>query len=221
MMGGGNNSPSSAANNPWAGGGMPPQPTPDQMNTAVNMLENPMIQQMMEQALSQNPDYFRNMLTASNPMLGQMFQNNPQAADDLIRSMMNPTVMRSMAQMQQAMVPPSSNNPISATAPQGQGIDFSSLLQSMQNPSTTLAPPGPPSTPADRYRNQLRSLYDMGFDDEQQSLAALQAAHGNLNRAVDMLLAGEVPVSPQAPAVAGDQQEPPPPSKDHEDKKND
>lgn len=229
IMGGGSNSPFAsgnnpmAANNPWAGGGMPPQPTPDQLNTAVNMLENPMIQQMMEQALSQNPDYFRNMLTASNPMLAQMFQNNPQAADDLVRSMMNPAVMRSMAQMQQAMGPPSNNNTISAaaTAPQGQGIDFSSLLQSMQSSGTTSAPPGPPQTPADRYRNQLRSLYDMGFDDEQQSLGALQAAHGNLNRAVDMLLAGEVPASPQTPTAGGDPQDPPPPSKDHDDKKND
>merc|ERR1711920_1222335 len=47
--------------------------------------------------------------------------------------------------------------------------------------------------PADRYRNQLQSLRDMGFDDEQASLQALQQNHGNLNRAVDQLLMGPPP----------------------------
>jgi len=42
----------------------------------------------------------------------------------------------------------------------------------------------------------------MGFDDEQQSLAALLRAQGNLNRAVDILLAGEVPATQTVPSTA-------------------
>ena len=226
--------------NPWAaaaGGGMPPQPSPEQLNAAINMMDNPMMQQMMDQALQQNPEFFRNVLTSQNPMFAQMFQNNPEAADNMIRTMMNPQVMRSMMQMQQAMSGMSNpNSNASATASLNTnhmgnplmpgGMDFSSLFQSMQN--THIG--GQPQNPADRYRNQLRSLYDMGFDDEQQSLAALQAAHGNLNRAVDMLLAGEVPASsppvaaPAPPSSEGNNEEsqsPAPAPKDAEDKKND
>lgn len=49
--------------------------------------------------------------------------------------------------------------------------------------------------PAVRYQRQLQSLYDMGFDDEQRNLDALLAVHGNLNRAVDMLVEGNVPTT--------------------------
>lgn len=259
---GANNSSPFATNNPWAaaGGahaGMPPQPSPDQLNAAINMMDNPMMQQMMEQALQQNPEFFRNMMAAQNPMFAQMFQNNPEAANNMIRTMMNPQVMRSMMQMQQAMGGLANPNNAAPAAPGTSAnnsmnnpfmpgaLDFSSLFQSMQNAQiggqqAAAAAATPPQDPADRYRNQLRSLYDMGFDDEQQSLAALQAAHGNLNRAVDMLLAGEVPASsrtPPAPMPAppsnnadsnnnnnneGEEAQPPAPApKDAEDKKND
>jgi ubiquilin len=234
--------------NPWANAatGMPRQPSPDQMNAAISMMENPMIQQMMDQALNQNPEFFRNMLASQNPLLGQMFQDNPEAATNMIRTMMNPQVMRSMAQMQQAMggfTNPSGPPPTAFSAsgntstgfPSGGGsLDFSSMIQSLQGSPFGAPPPAPPQNPADRYRIQLRSLYDMGFDDEQQSLAALQAAHGNLNRAVDMLLMGEVPpttpepaagASPPAPPPATDngaaEESPPSEPKDAQEKKND
>ena len=244
MMGGNSNRANPlASSNPWAAasggaGSVPPQPSMDQMNAAISMMENPMIQQMMDQTMSQNPEFFRNMLAAQNPMLGQMFQNNPEAANNFLRTMMNPQVMRSMMQLQQAMggvtgnpaMPPLATPGNSAgMPPPPSGLDFASLFQSMNNAnigglSATSSPP--PQNPADRYRNQLRSLYDMGFDDEQQSLAALQAAHGNLNRAVDMLLAGDVPASPVPAASSGDNSnnnDIPPPSepKDSQDKKND
>jgi membrane protease subunit (stomatin/prohibitin family) len=80
--------------------------------------------------------------------------------------------------------------------------------------------------PADRYRSQLQSLRDMGFDDEQASLAALQQNHGNLNRAVDQLLMGPSPPAAAAPvaAPAPSNQEvsgPPHEPKEGDDKKND
>ena len=249
MMGGGGNL--AAANNPWASGGgagMPPQPSQDQLNAAINMMENPMIRQMMDQAINENPDLFRNMMAAQNPMLGQMFQNNPEAANQMIRTMMDPNIMRSMAQLQQAMGGSANPNNV-GTHPSGSnaashtpvtpvpGMDFTSLFQSMQNTHIGAQPSAAPQNPADRFRNQLRSLYEMGFDDEQQCMAALQSAHGNLNRAVDMLLAGEVPASAPQPAAPSASPSPPsdapssennsepeapaPAPKDAEDKKND
>ena len=216
---------SMAAANPWASmmgmpGGMPQPgqpPSQEQMNAALNMLENPMVQQMMDQAMQQNPDMFRQMLEAQNPMMAQMFANNPEAANNFVRSMMNPQTMRSMLSMQQAfggmMPPPGQQAPGNATTGQSPAMDFSSLLQSMNNSGMPppaggsmfgmpmVPPQQPQQAPADRYRSQLRSLYDMGFDDEQQCLAAMERASGNLNRAVDMLLAGEIPSSPPAPAT--------------------
>merc|ERR1712228_568555 len=84
-------------------------------------------------------------------------------------------------------------NPFMMPPPQtsaGGSLDFSNLLQQFQglNTASPTGAPSQPTNPADRYRVQLRSLYDMGFDDEQASLAALQAVNGNLNRAVDHLL---------------------------------
>jgi ubiquilin len=170
--------------------------------------------------------------------------------------MMNPQVMRSMAQLQQAMggfpspgtaVPPfhpvagsagQQSSPFAAAATgrtgvDNAGMDFTSLFQSLQNTqmtggaglSSTATASVSPQNPAERYRQQLRSLYDMGFDDEQQNLSALQAAHGNLNRAVDMLLAGEVPSSsisaPNAAVNNSADNAPAPEPKDEQDKKND
>ena len=60
----------------------------------------------------------------------------------------------------------------------------------------------PQQSPAERFRIQLRSLYDMGFDDEQRSLAALQQTGGNLNRAVDVLLSGDIPAAVPANTTA-------------------
>jgi len=200
-------------------------PTQEQMNATLSLLENPMISQMMEQAMQQNPDMFRQMMVGSNPMLQSMFQNNPEAADNLIRTMMNPAMLRNMMQMQQAFG--------GAAAPQQQqqqqqqpggsmnasatgGLDFGAMLQQMNNASMSSSGGGAPAfppmfgmpptqqqqqAPADRYRNQLQQLYGMGFDDEQRCLAALESSYGNLNRAVDMLLSGDVPIPAPAPST--------------------
>ncbi len=52
--------------------------------------------------------------------------------------------------------------------------------------------------PADRFRHELQFLYDMGFDDKKANLTALQLHHGNLNRAIDALLTGTVPMTTYA-----------------------
>lgn len=65
-----------AANNPWANPML--GPNGQNLESTLQMLENPMMQQMMQQMMS-NPDNMRQMMQ-SNPMLQQMAQTNPQAA---------------------------------------------------------------------------------------------------------------------------------------------
>ena len=113
--------------------------------------------------------------------------------------------MSALAAMMGGMPPPpgaGGGNGGATGAAAGAPMDFSNLLQQFQQ--TGFGAPGgspfggvpvPPTNPADRYRNQLQSLYGMGFDDEQANLAALQANHGNLNRAVDQLLMAPPPAA--------------------------
>merc|ERR1712076_65008 len=145
-------------NNPWLQGsndtnpnplasmmGMPQpgvSPNQEQMNAAINMLENPMIQQMMEQALEQNPDMFRQMVVQQNPMMASMFANN------FIRTMMNPEMLRNMMQMQQAFAGAAPSQPTGrtqSTDSPSNGLDFASLLQQMNN--TGISPPSPIGAP--------------------------------------------------------------------------
>jgi len=260
------------AANPWAPGAMPGMGQPPNPEQLMQMLDNPVMMNMMQQMVDQNPDMIRQMMEAQNPMMRQMFQNNPEQANQFIRQMMNPQNLRSMLQLQRAMggampgMPQAnagldfsnllgSSTPSSAPPP----LDFGAMLQQMQVGAGPMAGTGaggvPPldfgsflqqmqgtsgqqqnQHPADRYRSQLQSLRDMGFDDEQACLTALQQNHGNLNRAVDQLLMGP-PVSAPAPsatatASAPAVQPPPPPSsedsntddatpKPADDKKND
>merc|ERR1712232_755801 len=68
-------------------------------------------------------------------------------------------------------------------------LDFSQLLTQLQNTSMS----SPPSTsnvpPEERYRVALQSLNDMGFTNRDQNLRILQQAQGNVNRAVELILA--------------------------------
>ena len=217
--------------NPWGGpggaAGMPGMPPggPQNMDQIMQMLENPLMSQMMNDLVQNNPDMIRTMLEAQNPMMRQMFQGNPEMANNFIRTMFNPTNMRSMMETQRNMGNGALPNfgalggmpgmfggmpPGALGAGAGGDLDFSSLLQQFQQTglgggaAAAAAARAPPANPADRYRHQLQSLYGMGFDDEQANLAALQAAHGNLNRAVDHLLSAPIASPAPAPSTSGD-----------------
>ena len=76
-------------------GGMDP-------NTISQMMQNPMVQQMMTQMMS-NPDYVNNMIN-SNPMLSQMVAANPQMRQMLtdpgfVQQMMNPQAIQAAMAM--------------------------------------------------------------------------------------------------------------------------
>ena len=119
--------------------------------------------------------------------------------------MMNPQTLRSMMQMQQAMGGGGGGMPgFSPPGAGGTGMDFGSLLGSMQG--ANLASPGSAGgvaanrPPEERYRVQLQSLRDMGFDDDAANIRVLEQNHGNVNRCIDLLLSQPMPAAP-APAA--------------------
>ena len=103
-----------------------------------------------------------------------------------------------------------------ATFGAGPGATTNPWMQQPSPPQPNRPTPNPHHTPqqhpADRYRPQLQSLRDMGFDNEQQCLQVLQQYHGNLNRAVDVLIMTPptpVPVAPVPAPVAAPTATPP------------
>ena len=101
-------------------------------------------------------------------------------------------------------------------APPVGGLDFSNLLGSSSNAGSNggenrgaapianpfMFPFMPPAAggqqpiggsasqpaPGQRFRQQLNSLQDMGFTDRSANIRALTSSHGNVNRAVEILL---------------------------------
>jgi ubiquilin len=212
-----------AGGNPWVNmGGFGNNPMSDingmGIEQTLQMLENPMINQMMNSLMS-DPATMQSLMQ-SNPMLRQLSQTNPQVAQmmsnpEFMRTMLDPNNLRSMLQIQNAMQNlglglgpggfpgsdlesgiPGGVPPPNAGAPPG--LDFSTLLNQLQSASprnygfssSVSAGRGnaPSIPPEQRYRMQLQSLNDMGFDDNIANLAVLEQTHGNVNRAIDLLL---------------------------------
>lgn len=200
---GGANPAGADAANPFAPGMNPPN-----MEQTMQMLENPLFQNMMNGLMS-DPATLQQM-TEQNPYLQQMRSQNPAAAamfsnPETMREMMNPNNLRAMMQIQQGMqglqgsnllntlpgMPPSGTSGAPGTgntAPSN--LDFSQMLNQLQN--TSMSSPAADTSsipPEERYRVPLQSLVDMGFANREQNLRVLQQAHGNVNRAVDLILA--------------------------------
>ena len=86
-------------------GGMPGLPPGMDIEQLTQLMENPMMQQMMDSLLS-NPQTLQAMIN-SDPSMRAAMENNPQMAQvlqnpEMLRTMMNPEVMRSMRQLQNA-----------------------------------------------------------------------------------------------------------------------
>ncbi|KAK1736506.1 ubiquilin family protein [Skeletonema marinoi] len=220
------------ASNPWAANPMMGGNNQQNLDATLQMLENPMMNQMMQSMLN-NPEQMRMMMDA-NPMMRQLREQNPQMAamldnPDTMRAMLEPNNIRAMAQMQQAMGQLSGSfpgmglgsmpNPSNTAAPPQGGLDFSSLLGGSgasgggasgggaanpifnnplyANPGAAANPlfgglgGGQPSSqpaPGQRFRVQLQNLQDMGFTDRSANIRALTSSHGNVNRAIEILL---------------------------------
>ncbi|GET93119.1 ubiquitin-like protein, putative [Leishmania tarentolae] len=151
-------------------------PTPEQ---AMELMRNPMMQQMMQQALS-NPQIMQYIMQNS-PQLAGLPQDQQQS---IIEMMRNPYMMQQLMSMMGGLgglggaggAPPatSQNTPTPAV---GVGL----------NPAM-FAPPVPQGNPREVYREQLQLLRDMGFPNEEANIAALQQAQGNVQFALERLL---------------------------------
>merc|ERR1719198_2156424 len=90
---------------PGAGGGVPGMPGMDPAQT-LEMMRNPMVQQMMQQMFS-DPQMMETVAN-SNPMLRQLMDSNPQMRAMLqnpqfLQQLADPDNLAAMLQMQTAM----------------------------------------------------------------------------------------------------------------------
>ncbi|KAG5463882.1 hypothetical protein LSCM1_00055 [Leishmania martiniquensis] len=172
-----------AAGNPFAnmgmgmtaggamGGGL--NPTPQQ---AMELMQNPIMQQMMQQALS-NPN-FTQYIIQNSPQLAGLPQGQQQAVIEMMR---NPYMM------QQAMAIMGSLRVAGGTPPAIPQVTSTPASEAVFNPAM-FTPPLPQGNPREVYREQLQQLRDMGFPNEEANIAALQQAQGNVQFALERLL---------------------------------
>ncbi|KAJ2140223.1 hypothetical protein IW136_002680 [Coemansia sp. RSA 678] len=179
-------------------GGMP-QMSPEMLE---QMYQNPMVQQMMEQVYS-NPELMRSMID-SNPMLQQQLTPQMRAMLDnpeFLRMATNPEMMRAAAQFQSSMQQGSNQggnaggnqgiyNPWASNQNSAQQNPFASMVSSgmiPQPPAQTEQASQEP--PEQRFSTQLQQLNDMGFWNKDQNIRALIQTGGNVNGAIELLLA--------------------------------
>eukprot|EP01119_Soliformovum_irregulare_P003867 TRINITY_DN14915_c0_g1_i1.p1 TRINITY_DN14915_c0_g1~~TRINITY_DN14915_c0_g1_i1.p1 ORF type:complete len:495 (-),score=109.43 TRINITY_DN14915_c0_g1_i1:61-1545(-) len=163
------------------------------------MMQNPAVQTMMEQMLS-NPELMQQAMQ-SNPMLQQAMGSNPELRNmfsnpEVIRQMANPANMNAIMQMQQAMqqlqssglIPPSMGMPTGNSGGFGQPspFDMNQMMQMMGGMGTQTTTSNEP--PEQRYRIELQQLADMGFTNQEQNIQALRSTNGNVQLAVERLL---------------------------------
>lgn len=179
----------------------------DQMMSNPAMMQsmmdsNPMIRQMREAnpemaAMMTNPETMRQMMNPSNLRAMVQMQNAMQQLGQSIPGL-PATGMPPMGSMGGSTNNPSSVPGSTPTTTPAPGVmDFTSLFNQLQNTSisggTGVGGVGTSSTPTSsvapeqRYRMQLQSLNDMGFDNNETNIRALTQTHGNVNRAVDLL----------------------------------
>ena len=189
-------------------------PSPEFMEQTLALMDNPQIHDMMNNMLS-NPQMMQQIwdmnpqlraLRDSNPGVGQMMSN-----PEFMRTMMDPNVLRAMMNLQQALDHSGARLPggsgfggagmggLTGAGGVPGGLDFSSLLQQTQNMGISSSGRPHVSTTAQRYDHLVTQLVEMGFDDRDANLRALQASGGNINRAVDWLLENPSPPSQPSP----------------------
>ena len=146
------------------------------------MLQNPMIQGMMQQ----------------NPQLQTMLQNPA-----MMQMMSDPNFMQSMMGMMGSQGGAGGmggmgglgglgglQNQANAGQGTGQGTGAGGLNPLLMNQlMSNLGGANSNVPPEERFKDQLQSLNDMGFTNKQANIQALQATGGNVEAAVERLLA--------------------------------
>jgi ubiquilin len=142
----------------------PGQPTPApnnmfDMSAMAQMMQDPGMQQMMSSLFGQ---------TGNSATRGPA---DPMSDPNFLRQMFDPNSIQAMSQLQRSL------GIMSGTSGNNLGTSFGSFIAAQNN------------NPEERYRVQLATLRSMGFQDTQASIRALDRTGGNVDRAVDLLIA--------------------------------
>jgi len=157
---------------------LPPQLSPEMERVMQDMLGNPAMREiLLQQWQSQMRDNpMLRQLAQSNPAMAQLFED-PDRMRAYLEALGDPETRAAMQRVSQALArvdPTAFGAGVGATS----GAAFSQFQ-----------PPSPPSNPEVDYATQLQQLHDMGFWDREANIRALVATFGNVNAAVERLLA--------------------------------
>lgn len=169
-------------------------------NMAANLIsQNPLLANspgLQEQMRTMMPQFLQQL---QNPEVQQMM-SNPQAINAIMQIQQGMEQLRSVAPglVNSMGIPPpppgapttttSGNTSTTTTAPaQSNPALFSEFMSRMINGMATGNNPNVP--PEERYRSQLEQLSSMGFVNREANLQALIASFGDINGAVERLLA--------------------------------
>lgn len=168
----------------FAGGGslgaMPDINDPAMLEASTQMMQDPEMRRQVTEMVAANPELVRAALHM-NPAFAQM-------PPEMQEMMMNPSMIRMMMEMQPGLRPPAGSAP-GPTSP-GLPAGFAGLVQSLGGAGGLPAAPATPSEPPEtRFASQLQQLQDMGFYDKTENIQALLVTGGNVNAAIERLLA--------------------------------
>ncbi|XP_058448117.1 ubiquilin-1 [Malaya genurostris] len=169
-------------------------------NMAANLMgQNPILANnpaLQEQMRAMMPQFLQQL---QNPEVQQMM-SNPQALDAILQIQQGMEQLRSVApglvNTMGIPPPPSGASTTSAstgsttnsnTTTQSNQALFSDFMARMMNGMASNSNPTVP--PEERYRSQLEQLSSMGFVNREANLQALIASFGDINGAVERLLA--------------------------------
>eukprot|EP00755_Sulcionema_specki_P007974 Sspe_Gene.39659::Locus_19121_Transcript_1_1_Confidence_1.000_Length_1308::g.39659::m.39659/K04523/UBQLN, DSK2; ubiquilin len=171
---------------------------PSQQQMMASMMQNPafleMCNQMMAQMM-QNPNMtYEQQMQQMLPQILPMMMQSPQFQQMTQQLASNPEMMQqmmgSLPQMQ-AMMGGAGAGAGAGAGSAGAAPGAGAGVNPMMNLFAGMSQPQQPQDPAalrERYATQLQQLKDMGFPNEEANLAALQAAQGNVEFALERLL---------------------------------
>ncbi|CDR94701.1 ubiquitin domain containing protein family, putative [Babesia bigemina] len=179
-------------------GGMGGMPGMDDFNpqTAAALLNNPMVQEMMQQ-ISNNPQLLKEIF-GNNPLLQPMMQQNPMLNQmmnnpELLRTMMRPGMLQAGLQLHQSMQQQQQAGG-STAAPAAASPGTENMLNPLMGggfPGFNFPPAAMPTDtrpPEERYAFQLQTLQEMGFTNREENLSVLNSTGGDISAAITRLL---------------------------------
>ncbi|XP_074285936.1 ubiquitin domain-containing protein DSK2a-like [Silene latifolia] len=168
------------------------------LSEASQFMQNPAMSQMMQSLLS-NPQIFSQIIN-TNPQLRSLTESNPQLREmmqnpEILRQMLSPEMMQQMMTLQQSLFSArnrstTNQDPLQTGAtPNNMGLEMLMNMFGGLGAGGLTTPENSNVPPEELYATQLTQLQEMGFFDTQENIRALQATRGNVNAAVDRLLA--------------------------------